>query len=154
MTFNTRFVNPFFGELDTLNEDPRYQDKVIDHFYTRLTEKWLYKEPIYRSLLKYFTVEKSGEKGTVSLISNPDKVTKTDAPVEKVNRRYIFKYIEKYFVTKKFVSRVLKEYVAVTHIKWYDLYNNTDTLKELLAHKLKKLILETIYELQDGAKSV
>ena len=34
-------------------------------------------------------------------------------------------------------------------IKWYDLYNNTSTLKDLFAHKLKKLIISTIYEMVD-----
>lgn len=147
LTFNTTILNPFIGEIDPLNEDPKYHSKVIDHFYIRLTEKWLYKDPEFRSLLKYFKIEKDGKEGKVSLITDIDKVNKE--PVDKTDRKYIFKYIEKFFITRKIVSRILKKYVAVTHVKWYDLFNNTDVLKELFAHKLKKLIISTIYELQE-----
>jgi hypothetical protein len=145
MTFNTGYKNPFINEIDPLNEDRKYIKRVINHFYFRLTEKWLYKDPIYRSLLKYFRVEKVGDKGTVSMITDVDKPS--DTAISESDRKYVFRYIEKHLITKRFVRRVLKEYVRTTHIKWYDLFNNTDTLKELLCHKLKKLIITTVYEL-------
>jgi hypothetical protein len=148
LTYNPRIINPYFGEIDPLNEDPRYHDKVINYFYTKLTEKWLFKEPIFRKLLKYFKVEKTADQGTVSLVKSLDKLSETTP--DEISRKYILKYIEKYFITERFVRKILKEYVAVSHIKWYDLFNNTDTLKELFVHKLKKLITETIYELQDS----
>lgn len=145
LTFNPTVVNPYFGEIDILNEDYRYQERVIDHFYTRLTEKWLFKSPEFRELLKYFKVEKtSNDKKSVSLIPNLDKLSKQD--LDDVERKYVLKYIDKYFVTKKFVDKVLRDYVAFTHTKWYDLFNNTDIIKELFAHKLKKLIVSTIYD--------
>lgn len=146
LTFNTSLVNPFFNQVDPLNDDPKYQKSVTDNFYLRLKEKWLYKEPIFRSLLKYFKVEKSGDEIKVSLISDPDKISDSQ---NRDNDKYIFRYIEKYFITKRFISKILKEYIRTTHIKWYDLFHNTDTLKGLFAHKLKKLIISTIYELQD-----
>lgn len=147
LTFDTRIVNPYYREADPLNDDPSYQARVVNHFYTRLTEKWLYKEPMFRSLLKYFQVEKSGNKGTVSLVANEDRLSDIKNFSEE-DIMHIFKYIEKYFITERFVKKVLKEYISVTHAKWYDLFNNTDTLKDLFRHKLKKLIISTIYELQ------
>lgn len=147
LTFNTRYINPYYGEVDPLNEDYRYQEKVIDHFYVRLSEKWLFREPIFRKLLKYFKVERSGDKGTVSLIQNPEKTS--DNEINEDDRKFVFKYIDKYFVTERFVEKTLREYITTTHIKWYDLFNNTDNLKELFCHKLKKLIIETIYQLHD-----
>lgn len=146
LTFNTNYLNPFYSDLDPLNEDPSYHKSVIDHFYLRLKEKWLYKEPIFRSLLKYFKVEKDGDEGKVSLISDPDKAAENKD--NEQYRKYILKYIEKYFITKHLISKILKEYVATTHIKWYDLFHNTSTLKDLFAHKLKKLIISTIYQVQ------
>lgn len=146
LTFNTRYLNPYYGEVDVLNSDPSYQKRVIDHFYMRLTEKWLFKESIFKSLLKYFKVEKEGDKGTVSLIDDIDKIPESQP--EQEYRKHVFKYIEKYFITRRFVEKVLRQYVNNTHLKWYDLFHNTDTLKELFAHKLKKLIISTIYELQ------
>lgn len=147
LTFNTTFINPFYSEVDPLNEDPQYQQRVIDHFYMRLTEKWLYKDPAFRKLLKYFKVEENGNEGKISLIDNIDNVREIDKQMKYW--KHIFKYIEKYFITKKFVEKVLRQYVRRTDTKWYDLFNNTDILKDLFAHKLKKLIESTIYQLQE-----
>lgn len=147
LTFNTRFINPFYGEVDPLNDDPNYQSRVIDHLHMRLTEKWLYKDPVFRKLLKYFKVEENGDEGRVSLIDNIDDVKESE--IDPKFRKHIFKYIEKYFITRKFVDKVLRQYVRKTKIKWYDLINNTDILKDLFSHKLKKLIISTIYQLQE-----
>jgi hypothetical protein len=152
LTFNTNLTNPYYGDIDPLNNDPKYQKHVIDHFYVRLTEKWLYKDPIFKSLLKYFKVEKKGDEAKVSLVPNMDSVSKSN--VDEKDRKYVYRYIEKVFITKKFVAKVLKQYVGVTHIKWYDLFYNTDTIKDLFVHKLKKLIVSTIYELEDRKADV
>lgn len=144
MKFNTRLYNPYLGEVDLINENYQYQNSVIDHFYIALTEKWLFKKIMFRKLLKYFKVDKKGDEGKISLITDIDKIK--DPEFDEVTSKYIFKYIEKYFISRKFVEKVLREYVNTTHIKWYDLFNNTDTLKELFAHKLKKKIINTIYE--------
>ena len=144
LTFNTKYLNPYFGEIDPLNDDPSYQKSLIDHFYLRLTEKWLYKEPIYLGLLKYFDVNINGNEGTVSLISDPDRPI--DLAVNEKYSRHILKYIEKHFITRRFIEKVLIQYIKNTRIKWYDLFHNIDTLKNLFAHKLKKLIISTIYE--------
>ena len=150
LTFNTGFVDPL-RVADPLNEDPMYREKVIENIYVRLNEKWLYSHSSFRSLYKYFNLEKSGSKGTVSLIADPDKVS--EKTVSDADGKFIIQYIEKYFATKKFVSKVLKEYVNTTHVKWYDIFNNTSTLKDLFVHKLKKQIVNTIYELQTKSKA-
>jgi len=152
LTFNTNFSSPYYADADPLNDDPKYQKSVVDNFYLRLTEKWLYKDPVFRKLLKYFQVEKSGDEGKVSLISDPDKISKSD--INEQYRKHIFKYIEKYFITKRFINKILNQYVKTTHIKWYDLFHNTDTIKDLFAHKLKRLIVSTIYELQDTKEKI
>lgn len=151
LTFNTGIGNPYYSEADPLNEDPKYQKRVSKHFLMKLTEKWLYKDPSFKSLLKYFKVEKKGDKGIVSLIDDPDKVSDT-AKFSKEDRMYVYKYIEKYFITRRFIEKILRSFVNTTHIKWYDLFNNNDTIKDLFRHKLKKLIVSTIYELQGVTK--
>lgn len=152
LTFNTKFINPYYGEIDPLNKDPVYQKNVVQHFYMRLKEKWLFKDPEFRRLLKYFKVAKNGEEGKVSLIEDPEKTVDTD--VNEQYRKHIFKYIEKYFISKHWVDKILRQYVKKSGIKWYDLFNNTDILKELFAHKLKKLIIASIYEFQDRKKGL
>lgn len=147
LTFNTQYGSPYYNETDYLNEDPYYQKSIIDHFYIRLKEKWLRKDPEFRRLVKYFKVEQDGNKGTVSMVTNLDNLKET--VTDKKYRDYIYKYIEKYFITKHLIAKIIRRYVAVTHINWYDLLQNTDTIKELIAHKLKKLIIATVYKLQD-----
>lgn len=146
MTFNPIILNPFLSEIDPLNEDKRYHERVINYFYTKLTEKWLYKDAGFRKLLKYFNVEKAGEN---SIITLKRRVEKDDKSVDEITRKYIFKYIEKYFITERLIRKILTNYVAVTHIKWYDLFSNQDAIKELFAHRLKKLIIQTIEDLNE-----
>src|SRR5579872_5579346 len=76
LEFNPLIVNPFYYEIDPLNVDPQYQNQTIDYFRTKLTEKWLYHNPLFKSLLKYFHVTKKGDKGSVTLITDPEKVSK------------------------------------------------------------------------------
>ena len=147
LTYNLHLTNPFFAEKDPLNEDPNYHKSVVDHFYLRLTEKWLYKDSAFRKLVNYFRIDKNGDKGTVRLIENPEQIN--NEKFNDTDRKYVFKYIEKYFITKKFVDKAIRQYVKSTHIKWYDLFHNTDILKDYLSHKLKKSIISTIYEVED-----
>lgn len=151
LTYDVTSKHPYFSESEPLNNDPIYQDKVIENIYMRLIEKWLFKDPRYLSLLKYFRVENNDNEGKISLIDDPDKVLDI-SKMTKIDRMHVFKYIEKYFITKRLISKILRSYVNTTHIKWYDLFNNIDTVKDLIRHKLKRLIITTIYELQTNEK--
>lgn len=145
MTFNPLISNPYFYEVDPLNSDVKYQNRTIDYFHTRLTEKWLYKEALYKSLLKYFMIKKKDDKGSITLISDPTKISESN--ISDDDAKHVFKYIEKFFITRRFVEKVLREYITRSHVKWYDLYSNSSTLKDLFRHKLKKIIVKTIYSL-------
>ena len=139
-------MSPFLGTIDPLHNDQRYQKKVIENIHLRLTEKWLYSYPAFDKLCKYFMINKESNKGTVSLINDPDKLSTGD--ISDDDRKYIFKFIEKFFISKKFVDKVLRSYINSTHTKWYDIFHNTDSIKDLFVHKLKKLIVNTVIELQ------
>lgn len=142
MTFNTGFINPFYADIEPLNKDPKYRKRMKNYFYTKLTEKWLYKDQQFRKLLKYFKINKKDEKTTVELIKDLKDVNKES--VDKKDRKYIFRYIEKIFISKQFVEKVLRQYIKRSNVNWYDLVRNTRIIKELFAHKLKKLIVNTI----------
>lgn len=147
ISFDAHRINPYFGEIDPLNEDKAYQQSVIDNFYMRLKEKWLYHKSIFRKLLKYFRVEKKDGSGHISIVPRMTDVSENN--ISKEDRRHAFRYIEKVFLSRKFVAKVLRQYVAVARIKWYDLFYDVENVRELFAHKLKKLILSTIYKLED-----
>ena len=143
-TFPIATLTPY--EPEPLHNDPIYQNRVIDSIHLSLTEKWLHSYPLFNKIFKYFKVERSGTKGTVSLIDNPDKPNEN---IKEEDKKFIFMFVEKHYLTRKFVKRVLREYVITSHVKWYDLFNNKDTLKELFAHKLKKAIVVSIYVTND-----
>lgn len=148
LTYNLDYTTPYYKEADPLNDDPAYRNRVIDNIYMRLTEKWLYKDPMFRGLAKYFVVNVENNKGTITLITDPNRTTDT-SKLSDQDVMYIFKYIDKYLITRKFVKKVLKEYINKTRMKWYDIFNNIDDVKSVLRKHIKKLILSTIYELQE-----
>lgn len=142
LNYDRNIMNPFSYRLELIDNDPVYKMKVIDHVYTRLTEKWLYQDPDFKKLIKYFQVEHSGDKGTVTLIKNMNAIsTKSFSPTEE---KYILSYIEKYFITNKMVSKVLSSYVSQHRINWYDIFTSSDGVKYAIYKKLKKLIIATI----------
>ena len=147
LDFDPAIMNPYLYELDPLNNDIQYQSRTIDYFLQKLTEKWLYKKSFYTPLLKFFSVSKSGDKGTVTLISDPKKVS--ESKVTGDDYKYVLKYIEKFFLKRRFVEKTLRTYVKSSCIKWYDLYNNTEDVQDLFRHKLKKLIVKMIYNLDE-----
>lgn len=147
--FNVNYPNPYYSEIDPLQTDPKYHKKIISNIYTRLCEKWLYNDTEFKKLLRYFKVDIDDNQAKITLLlpADPENI-----PVQKYDEIYnnhVFKYIEKYFITKGFVDKTLRQYIASSGTKWYDIFYNIDTIKELLAKKLKKLIIKTIYEVKD-----
>ena len=149
LSFN--ISNPYWKLNDPVNDDPKYQKTVVKHFYTRLVEKWLYRDPEFRQLTKYFVATRKDDNVKVSLVNNIDNLSNTN--IDPVEIKYILKYVEKVFVTRKLVESSLRQYVRLTNIKWYDLFNASDILKELFAHKLKKLIISTIIDYQESLQT-
>lgn len=147
--FNVKYPNPFFSEVDPLQTDPKYQKKIIDNIYTRLCEKWLYNDSEFKKLLRYFKVDIDSDQAKITLLIPTDP---ENTPIETFDPKYnnhVFKYIEKYFITIGFVDKTLRQYISSSNTKWYDIFYNIDTIKEILATKLKKLIISTIYEVRD-----
>lgn len=146
-TYNIQLYNPFYGEMKPLNTDPKYQKRMVDYYYTKLTEKWLYRDSAFKKLLPYFNLKIDGTSGKVSLVENIDKLNNEN--IDEKNRKYIFRYIERVFVNKRFVDKVIRQYVKRTDTNWYDLVRNNEAIKKLLAHKLKKLIIHLIDKIND-----
>ena len=129
-----------------LNKSADVQRRITKYFHTKAQDKWLYNDASYESLLKYFVVTKSNKEITVDLIKSMKDATEKKWTDDE--RKYIFQFIEKYFLTKKFVYKVLRDYVKATNVNWYDLYTNSHVIKSHIRHKLKSKIEKVIYELQ------
>lgn len=144
LVFNTQYA-PILAQDN--NQSRVFRKDVIRNIYTRLKEKWLYKDPIFRNLLKYFKVTVNDQnRGRVSFIKDPAQPTPvgTNDPYDK----QIFRFIEKYLVTRHFISDVIKRYMKKAHIQWTDLLYHTQDLKRIIAEELEYLIVVSIYEAQ------
>lgn len=137
MNFDITIPSPFIYQREPLNYDSRYIDSVIDHLYFRLKEKWLYKSSQFKDLLKYFVVTESNGKGRVRVRTNQPLMAPEDY---SKYRKYILRYIEKYFLSKKLVKKTLEKYVKRNRVNWFDLVNHSDLLKLVFAKQLKNVI--------------
>ena len=146
LSFDLEISNPYAFEIDPLNNDVRYQNRTIDFFHITLTEKWLHKKSFYESLLKYFNVGRNASKIEVSLIEDPSKPSDPSA-FKADDYKFVLKFIEKYFITRRFVEKSLKSYIHKYRSRWYDLYANGDSIKKFMRHKLKKTIIKTIHSI-------
>lgn len=135
---------PLYLRSDPLNHDKEYQNKVITYFYLKLTEKWLYRDDRYKTLHKYFEVKPEDNNGQVRLVNqnkiNPIRLSENE-------HKAVIRYIETYFVTERFVKKILKEIVAKYHLKWYDLVENNQIVKDLFFKNIKGLIKMAIANL-------
>ena len=135
------------SKLSLINNDPEYRNKVLEYFYTKLTEKWLYSEAMYEKLLKYFKATRIGDKVEIELMPHNFERTDADKAAQEEYKFFIFKYIDNHFATRKFVKDVLEDFIYTTGANWYDLYHNNQAVKQLFAKKLKKVIKQTRLEL-------
>lgn len=155
-----RFIDPITGiwtlptyqftyeDPHPLNRDKDYVKSVIKHFKTRLIEKWLYNDPIFRKLLKFFRVKenKDGKGGQVTLISDIDHPEKTSTNIQ--HKKVIFDYICEFFINKEFVKKTLNKYVKTSKVNWFDLFTDSANLKQMFYVTLRRLIENTILKAQ------
>lgn len=133
--------------LNSINEDPSYRHKVIEYFYTKLTEKWLFGNPSYQSLIKYFRAKKMGDRVEVEIIPYGTVLTETEKNDQKELKHFIFKFIEKHFATKSFVRDSLEKLVRQHNVRWFDMYQRNSEIKDFLRRQLKKTIKQTTQEI-------
>lgn len=111
-----------------LNDDLSYRDNMINYFYVLAKEKWLFKEHIFHNLFKYFKVTKNNV--IISKVKVKTKYT-------EAQQKQILKYIDKYFITKKFIEEVLVTLIALYQFNWYDLISNKKLVIKALDNQLK-----------------
>lgn len=138
--------NPYYGEVDIMNEDREYQHRVISYFYSSLVERWLHKKDVFKRLLKYFRVSKADKEATISLVSDPEK--NVDQKLSDADIKQIFHFIDKKFITKDAVEDALREYVDKHRFKWYNFYTNKELVQRLLYKELKHRIEDSLASLR------
>jgi hypothetical protein len=138
--------NNYFYDM---SNDPEARKRITKYFHTKTVDKWLYNYTEFEDLLKYFKVEKSKDGFKVDLVRNLDDAKYRSLDDEQ--KKAVFRYIEKYFVTKIFIYKTLKHYVEKSKgaVKWYDLVNNSSSVRSMIRHRLRRLIKNTVHETMD-----
>ena len=135
----------YYNNIDPVNNDPKYRERICENIYTRLVEKWLYKSRKFEILLPYFKINKEGKNGLVSIHNKISDINE-NVKYSDLEKKYIFDYIEKNFISKKLVKKMLNKFTKAYNVKWYDLIDNGDRLKEFFAERLDKIIREVVKE--------
>jgi hypothetical protein len=141
----TGVYSPRFLEYEDLNYDSDVREKLIKYFIKRATEKWLERD--FNKLLGYLVVKKKDGRLVVDLISSlkdySEDQYKNDKPEDLQAKK---EFIAKYFLTRKLVNHVLKEYVMMKGVNWYDLKMYRKGVRDALKHKLKKRLKKAVDE--------
>jgi hypothetical protein len=137
LVYSPYIVRPY-GNLAIINDNKKYRRRVVNYYYTSLTEKWLHGKKCFRKLFRYFMVSGDEKHRNVTLVSRMEDVGKYK--ITDTDEKYILKYIEKHLLSKKLIKQILNDYVMLTKVNWYDLLHNKDTIMKLFCHVLKKIM--------------
>lgn len=108
-----------------VNSDKNLRKKMVYKFSNHL-EEWITDEKKYLKLLEYFKL-KDGK----VLMTKKNK--KSHSKSDKVK---IKKYILDKIIDKKDIKNILKKYIKVNKINWYDLHKHENNLKSYFLDKL------------------
>lgn len=126
---NLTYSTPLIGHYSNLNADPRVHEQLVNYYYFKTLDKWLYGSMV--DLLNYLKV--NGDKVTV--VSYQKRAVEDDS---KHDLRMKVKYIEKHHLTDGMVKIVLAELVHEKNINWYDLPNREHKVIKAIKKALEK----------------
>lgn len=130
-SINLTYTEPVLAYYQNLNADPRIHARVVNHFYYKTLEKWLYNS--LKNILGYLVI-KDGKVNVISKSSDYKKEVKDSKSDmdKKIN------YIEKYVFSKKDLKTIFSKFVMETGIPWYDIYKHTYYVKKVIKNALKR----------------
>jgi hypothetical protein len=128
--------------------DYRMQDRMINYYHAKLIDKWLYNSSKFEKLAKFFNLTHDKKTINVELINKRTNLNKEYKTLSSDDFKQIFRYIEVFIASQDFVAKVLRKYVIHANVSWYNLPYNSDNIKNLMVHALKKKILKLIKKVE------
>lgn len=122
-----------------LNADPNVHKRMVNHFYYKVLDKYLYGDLI--DILNYTTVKN----GTVSLIpklSDYNESTVEKESVDTIEKKIDF--IAENFFSKDMMRKILNDFVIDANVNWVDLPKKSYFIKQLVKDKLLSRIRKAI----------
>lgn len=135
-SINLNYSKPLIATYNDLNSDYDTHQTIIKYVRTKMLDKWLYHD--FKDIFGYLKVHD----GKVSLASSVDKKAykkDSDKDLElKVD------YIGNNFLTKKVVEKLMYKYIKESGSEWVKVPHAEYYVKQMLYHKLKKMLKEKL----------
>jgi hypothetical protein len=129
---------PGYVQYEDLNYNSELRHRMTDFYYRKAVDHWLHDG--FSDLLKYFRVK--GDR--VDIVDRPEDAKERE--LSDKERDAIIEFMQKYLLTKKFITKTLEKFIAKTVTNWYDLKQYKSYVKDMIRHELKKKIKDAIYE--------
>lgn len=118
---------------ENLNYNTNIQKRVINYFYYKTLEKWLYDDSNMTQLLNFFKIDKD----KVTLVNSMADYEKSkNKMLSESEKRIIVDFIGKYLLTKSKMGDFIYKFIKKSGIPWINLYRNQSQIKRFIGRKL------------------
>lgn len=119
-------------DYDDVDADPEFRNKIV-RFFRDKTLVWL--KSSFSDLLNYFVIRN----GQVELSKDHKDYDRENKDSDDVKNKKI-EYIHYNILSKKFIAKSLEHYANTRQMKWWNLRDNKDIVKQSLYDELKQKI--------------
>ena len=121
------YINKYYPKVITyidINKDKNLRKKMVNYFKNNFLNKWIYNS---NELMNYFSINNN----KVKIVKKKIKKKYNSKNISKIS-----KFIEKKILNEKYMYKILKEYISIFQINWYDLINIEIDVKNFIIKKL------------------
>ena len=139
-TIGVNYVTPFTGLYSDLNSDHNVQQKIVKYIQMKALDKWLLEDLI--DILNYFKIDSNGRVDVIDSFDQYNPSTIQKETLDQLEKKIDF--IERFFLTKSVVNRVLNRIVRESSLQWVKIPKNTFIVRQAIEDKMMKLIKSAI----------
>lgn len=152
-TFVTDYITPYITTpyyprtitmpiYENLNYNTNIQKRVINYFYYKTLEKWLYDDSDMTKLLKFFTI--SNDKIVLVKSLNDYEKAARESEDSESHKKLKVDFIAKYLLTKTKMGDFIYKFIKQSGIPWINLYRNQRQVKQFIRRKLYKKLVKSM----------
>lgn len=146
-SININYTKPTISIYKNLNADPRVHQRLVKYFYYKALDKWLYEDLI--DILNYLKI-RNGKVDIINSMKEYDPLAVDKESDDDIRKKIDF--IEKFFLSKRLMARIIHEYVKHTGTNWVDLPKNEYFIRQIVGNKLTRRIKRAIAEREQLSK--
>lgn len=127
-----------YPTYENLNYNSSVHKRVVNYFYYKLLEKWIYQDDMSK-ILNFLKVV-NGKVVFVSSIKEYEQAKKDG----EVDKRLKVNHIAEYFLTKSKFSEYMYKFVKRSNIPWIHLYRNQGQVRRFIGRRLFNKFQESL----------